>query len=449
MPLPLVAIVGRPNVGKSTLFNRVAGGDRALVQETPGVTRDLNYAEARFGEKRFSLVDTGGLTTVHTDELTAEVNAQVETAIAAADAIIFVMDGREGLTPEDEWIAARLRKITKPVFWVVNKVDSGHLENLLYDFYRLGVEPLYPVSAREKQGLTPLLEAVTRGFPAVAEPASDREDETRPTRIAFVGAPNVGKSSMINRILGEKRLIVSALPGTTRDAIDVPFSLDGRPYVLIDTAGIRRKSKVSQVLEKLTVIKALQALDRTDLAVVLHDATAPMTDQTLRILSYAEERGRGIVLAMNKTDLVKNRRHWRQDIEHDLERRLPGLEWVPVLFLSAATGHGFNELFGAITTARDNQLRRLPTGPLNRFLEAAVTHHGPPAVKGKPVKFYYATQTGVRPPTFVFFTNAPGGVHFAYHRYLVNRLRDYAPFEGTPVRIIFKARGKSEGRKPG
>jgi GTP-binding protein len=443
--LPLVAIVGRPNVGKSTLFNRLAGKDRALVQELPGVTRDLHYAEVEFRGRPFTLVDTGGLSTVHTDELTAEVNAQVDLAIEAADAIILLMDGREGLTPEDQDIVDRLRKVDKPVFFAVNKIDAANQEDRTYDFYRLGVEPLYAVSAREKVGVNRLFEAVTGDFPKAERGDADAQDEQRPARVAFIGSPNVGKSSLINRILGEKRLIVSPIPGTTRDAIDAPFTLDGRAYTLIDTAGIRRKSKVSFVVEKLAVIKALQALDRADLAIVMHEATSPITDQTLRILSYAEERGRGVIFAFNKVDLRRAQRGWRREIEHDLQRRFLGLEWAPVLFLSALDGEGVDELFSTIAMVRENHVRRLQTGPLNRFLEAAVARHGPPSgAGGRPVKFYYVTQTAVRPPTFVFFTNQPGRVHFAYRRYLVNRLREFAPFEGTPIRASFRGRPKGE-----
>ncbi len=446
MKLPLVAIVGRPNVGKSTLFNRLAGKNRALVQATPGVTRDLHYAEVTLGKKCFVLVDTGGLSTEHTDELTTEVNVQVDFAIEMADAIVCVMDGREGLNPEDQDVVKKLRGIEKPVFWVVNKIDAPSLEGLTYEFYRLGVEKVFAVSARERVGLRGLFEAITADFPAVAagDDQADREDEKRPTRVAFVGVPNVGKSSTINRILGEKRLIVSEIPGTTRDSIDVPFVLGEKPFVLIDTAGLRRKSRVSQHLEKLTAIKALHALGRTDIAVVMHDATQPMTDQTMRVISYAQDRGRSIILAMNKIDLVKGEKGWRQSIEHDLSRRLSGLEWIPIVTMSAVTGEGIHDLFDAIADVRENQLRRLQTGPLNRYIESAVTHHGHPSVRGRPVRFYYVTQTSVRPPTFVVFTNQPASIHFAYRRYLINRMRDVAPFEGTPIRMTFRGRKKKE-----
>ncbi|NLH48764.1 MAG: ribosome biogenesis GTPase Der [Myxococcales bacterium] len=442
MTQPLVAIVGRPNVGKSTLFNRLAGKDRALVQAIPGVTRDLNYADIRFEKKRFTLVDTGGLSTIHTDELTAEVNQQVDLAIDSADAIIFLLDGREGLTPEDEDITNRLRKVAKPVYWVVNKVDSGHLEELTYDFFRLGVEKLYSISAREKVGVHALFVEVTRDFPTEERAEEDREDEARPTRVAFVGVPNAGKSSAINRILGEKRLIVSELPGTTRDAIRVPFQLDGQEYELIDTAGLRRKSKVEYGVEKLTAIKALQALDDTDIAIIMHEADRPLTDQTLRIFSYAEERGRGIILVINKIDLVQGDKGWRERIKSDLGRRMVGLEWVPIIFSSAKTGEGFDELFRAVSIVRENQLRRLTTGPLNRCLEMAVAHHAAPMTHNRSVNFYYMTQVSIRPPTFIVFTNQPGSIHFAYRRYLLNRVREFAPFEGTPIRMLFRSRPK-------
>lgn len=442
--LPLVAIVGRPNVGKSTLFNRLAGRNRALVQETPGVTRDLHYAEVTYRGRRFLLVDTGGLSTEFTDELTAEVNAQVDIAMEAAAAIIFLMDGRAGLNPEDEELAERLRKARKPVFFTVNKVDSAELEHLLYDFYKLGIQQLFAISAREKVGVDTLFAAVTADFPKSDEESDDREDEARPVRIAFVGTPNVGKSSLINRILGEKRLIVSAIPGTTRDAIDVPFSLDGRDYILVDTAGLRRKSKVDRGVEKLSAVKALQALERTDIAVILHDINEPLSDQTMRILSIAEEKGRGMILVFNKVDLVRNRKSRRREMDDDLDRRLQGLEWLPRLQLSAVTGEGIEELFAMIGRVRANQLRRLPTGPLNRYLEQAVTHHGPPAAHGRAVSFYYMTQAAIRPPTFLAFTNQPGSIHFAYRRYLMNRLREAEDFVGTPIRLIFKGRRKEK-----
>jgi len=442
--LPLVAIVGRPNVGKSTLFNRLAGKNRALVQETPGVTRDLHYAEVTFSNRRFLLVDTGGLSTEFTDELTAEVNAQVNLAMETAAAIVFLMDGRAGLNPKDEDLAARLRKVNKPVFFAVNKVDSASLEHLLYDFYKLGVDRLFALSARERVGVDELFAAVTADFPKTAEAPDDREDEARPVRIAFVGTPNVGKSSLINRILGEKRLIVSDIPGTTRDAIDIPFRLDGQDYLLIDTAGLRRKSKVDQGVEKLSAVKALEALERTDIAVIVHEVGEPLSDQTLRIVSLAEEKGRGMILVFNKADLVEDRKARQREMDDDMDRRLQGLEWLPRLLLSAVTGEGIEQLFAMIGRVRANQLRRLPTGPLNRYLEKAVAHHGPPAARGRNVNFYYLTQAAVRPPTFLIFTNQPAGVHFAYRRYLINRLREAEDFVGTPIRLIFKGRQKEK-----
>lgn len=443
MSLPLVAIVGRPNVGKSTLFNRLAGKGRALVQKTPGVTRDLHYAEVVFAGKRFSLVDTGGISTVHTDELTAEVNDQIDFAIESADVICLLMDGRAGLLAEDEDIAERLRKINKPIFWVINKIDSSNLEKLTYDFYRLGVEELYPISAREKAGLMALFERITIDFPD-ADTEAEEEDETRPTRIAFVGSPNVGKSSLINRILGTNRLITNDLPGTTRDSIDIPFELDKQKYILIDTAGIRRKGKVTHVVEKFSVVKALQSLDRTDIAVVMHDTTMPMIDQTLRVFSYAQERGRGVILWLNKIDLMKGEESWRRKVRHDLGRRLMGLEWMPVLYGSAKTGKGIDDLFRGIAQVRENQLRRIATGPLNRILEDAVAHHSPGMAQNRETKLYYATQTGVRPPTFVIFSNHPAGVHFSYRRYLGNYFRQKADFTGTPVRLFFRKREKKK-----
>jgi GTPase len=439
--MPLVAIVGRPNTGKSTLFNRLAGSKKALVDGIPGVTRDLHYARVNFCDRNFDLVDTGGMALNVEDELIERVVEAVHFAIEEADCIIFMLDARSGLTPDDRDIADLLRKTEKKVFFVANKVESPKQEQAAMEFYSMGMEELELISAREKTGVWDLFEKVVDALPEAKEDEETLDESgIMRTRIAVVGKPNVGKSSLINKLVGAERLIVSDLPGTTRDAIDIPFEYGGKPYMLIDTAGIRRKAKVKYRLEKYSVIKALKSLDRCHVALALVDATEGFDDQTLRVTTYAIERGRAVIWLFNKIDLIEDITAWRKLVLDRIDFRLRHLNYVPSLEISAKTGKGIGRIFPVVERVSTAHNLRLDTGPLNRLIEAATTSHTPPIVKNRQLKFYYTTQTSVRPPTFVIFTNYPDAVHFSYERFLTRTIRESADFTGVPIRLLFKKR---------
>ena len=448
--MPLVAIIGRPNVGKSTLFNRLAGSKRALVDNTPGVTRDLHYADVRFEGKPFTLVDTGGLAMKSDEELKNEIREQVMLAMDIADAVILLMDGRDGLTPDDIDVAEILRKKTIPTFLAINKIDGPKHEPMVAEFYKLGLEKLFSISAREKIGLLELFREVTQGFSKTEEIAFDEQGEDleaqalKPLRVAIVGRPNVGKSSLVNRIVGESRMIVSSLPGTTMDAIDTSCTIDGRPYVFVDTAGIRRKARVSSRIETFGVIKALQALDRTDVACLLIDANERLADQDLRIATYAMDRGCGLMFVLNKTDLSDSPNQALKRFEEFADFKITHLSFVPRVHISALTGKGVGKLFDVINQVSESVNIRIPTGELNRLVENAVFKHTPVDRKGRPFNVLYATQVRVRPPTFVVFTNAAAPPHFSWERYLANVFRKNFDFVGTPIRIFFRRKKKGE-----
>ncbi|MBZ0271326.1 ribosome biogenesis GTPase Der [bacterium] len=438
---PLVAIVGRPNTGKSTLFNRIAGARRALVDDMPGLTRDVHLARTNIGGRAVLLADTGGLSSETGDELHARVVERVDEILADADAVVFLLDGREGLLPEDEEIAARLRRTETPVFHVVNKVEGDRVANASGEFYRLGANDLYLISAKENLGVDKLLRKIAAVLPPAEEGDAESEsDEKGGTRIAIVGKPNVGKSSLVNRMIGANRMIVSEMPGTTRDAIDVPFAANGRDYLLIDTAGIRRKAKVTERVEKFSVVQALKALDRCHIALVMGDAEEFFSDQMLRVTTYAIDRGRAVVWLFNKIDLVGDIDAWRREIDRQRDFRLRHLDFIPMLEISAKTGRGVKKIMPLVTRVSDAFNRRIETGPLNRLIEKAIQTHTPPIVKNRQLKFYYATQPTVRPPSFVMFANDPGAVHFSYHRFLLRTIRDSADFLGSPVRLSIKKR---------
>ena len=437
--MPLVAIVGRPNTGKSTLFNRLAGSKKALVDDIPGVTRDLHFARVRYAGREFDLVDTGGMALHVDDELIERVVEAVNFAIAEADAIVFLLDSRSGLTPDDQDIAERLRKTDKKVFFAVNKVEGRKQEEAAMEFYCLGMEELHLISAKEKTGVEALFKKVVATLPKDEQAEEMIEDSAR-TRIAVVGKPNVGKSSLVNRFIGANRLIVSDLPGTTRDAIDIPFEYKDNPYLLIDTAGIRRKAKVAYRLEKYSVVKALKSLDRCHVALVLVDATEGFSDQSLRVTSYAIERGRAVIWLFNKIDLIEDLGAWRKEIADQIDFRLRHLEYIPSLEISAKTGKGVQRIFPLIERVAAAHNRRLDTGPLNRLIERATTTHTAPIIKNRQLKFYYTTQSAVRPPTFVIFTNYPEAVHFSYKRFLTRTIRESDDFTGAPIKLIFKKR---------
>ena len=438
---PIVAIVGRPNVGKSTLFNRITRTKDALVDNFPGVTRDRHYADARWNDVEFTLVDTGGFTTG--DDFADEIRFQVHQAIADADIIILLLDGKEGISPFDREIVDNLRTVDKPIFYAVNKIDGPEQEVSLADFYQLGLKTLYPLSAEHRYGVSDLLDDVVdaqTGF--VTEPF---ESHTRNViRLAVVGRPNVGKSSLINRILGEKRLLVSDIPGTTRDAIDSVWEMNGRSYRLIDTAGIRRKGKVHRKLEKYSIIKALRSLDRCDVALIVMDTAEGVTDQDISVAGYAFERGCGCILLLNKWDLVAKDSKTAKMYYERLRQQAKFLNFAPAMTISALTGLRVRKIFKQVDEVYDQYARRISTGELNRCLERAIERNEPSLHRGKRIKFYYGAQISTRPPTIVCFVNYPQAVHFSYKRYLINQFREETGLDKTPIRIIFRQR---TGRK--
>jgi GTP-binding protein len=432
----LIAIVGRPNVGKSTLFNRLTRSRAALVDDEPGITRDRLYASVEWESKSFTLVDTGGFDDSEEEPLLQGVRKQVVKAIEEADRIIFMVDGRDGLMPGDEKIADLLRRSRKSVFLGVNKVDGAEREHLTADFYSLGFDRVYPISAAHGYGLATFLSALTEDL---AESAKEETPDSL-TKVAIIGRPNVGKSSLINRIVGSERLLVSELPGTTRDSVDILFTLRGRNYVFIDTAGIRRKGRVKEKIEKFSVIKALQSLDRCHVAVILMDTAEGVTDQDAHVCGYAFERGRGVILALNKWDLVKKDPEKKKHLADTLDMQLSFLSFAPKLYVSALTGEKINKIFQEIDLLRGQLFSRTDTSIVNKVLADIVRKNPPPKMGSGRLKFLYATQTGVMPPSFAVFVNRPDLVHFSYERYMMNQLREQLGLNQVPIRIKFKKR---------
>jgi len=442
--LPVVAIVGRPNVGKSTLFNRLIGSRKSIVRDTPGVTRDRIHGSAEFAGWRATVIDTGGLDPGSGEPLAAQVRKQVLAAIAEADALVFVIDGREGLTPLDEEVARLLRRVAKPVLVAVNKVDARGQEAVAAEAYRLGMDPVLLVSAEHGRGVAELIEALAMRVPA---PASGAAEEAGPLRIAVVGRPNVGKSSLVNAIAGQDRVVVHAEPGTTRDAVDTLVTVEGRPYVLVDTAGMRRKGRTEGALDKLSAVMARRSLERADLALVVLDAGEGVTTQDARIAGYAEQAGRAVVLVVNKWDLV-GAADRAPELVRALRERLPFLGHAPIVFTSARAGTGIRDLFETIDRVAIDYAKEISTGELNRALTAAVERRPPAGVHGKTLKIYYATQTGTRPPTFLLFVNDPAALHFSYERYLLSALRERFGFAGCAVRLRLRRRRPSRTHLP-
>ena len=434
---PIVAIVGRPNVGKSTLFNKITRSRNALVDDFPGVTRDRIYGDAQWDDVSFTVVDTGGFSGFHSEQFIPLIRYQVMQAIEEADAVIMLFDGREGITPIDTDLVQRLRQSNKPVFYGVNKIDGPRHESLLADFSSLGVAPLYPISAEHRYGVGDFMDALTDVLPKAApETAANR------IRLAVIGRPNVGKSSFINRLLGDERLVVSDLPGTTRDAVDTICKVRGKEYVLIDTAGIRRKKRVREKLEKFSVLKALKSLNRCHIALVMMDAYQGVTDQDVRIAGYTWERGRACIVLLNKWDLVKKDATTAKAHVDGVRERLKFLSFAPVWTISALTGQRTFKIFDSVKTVYEQYTMRVSTGRLNRVLETIIARYEPAMHRGRRLKFYYITQTSVAPPTFVCFANDPGGIHFSYKRYMVNQLRETLGLDKTPLRLVFRKRDK-------
>jgi len=432
---PIVALVGRPNVGKSTLFNRITRSRLAIVDDMPGITRDRNYGDAEWDETAFTLVDTGGFIGTDRDPFAEQIHRQLHTALEDADAVVLLLDGKSGLSPFDGDLIAILRSLPKPVFYAVNKIDAPEQEDRLSDFYGLGIETFYPISAEHGYGISDLLDNLTRSFPVA--PA---EAENGMVRVAVVGRPNVGKSSLINRILGEERMLVSEVPGTTRDAVDSVCRIDDQQYLLVDTAGIRRKGRVSRKIEKFSVIRALQSLERSDVALTVLDAHEGITDQDIRIAGYALERGCGCILLLNKWDIVDKDSHTERRFIQELRRQAKYLNFAPVLTISARTGLRVRKIFGQIDHLYGQYTTRVGTGQVNRIIEEAIRRNEPAFHKGRRLNFYYTTQVTTKPPTFVFFVNHPEAVHFSYRRYLANRIREATGLDKTPMRTYFRKR---------
>jgi GTPase len=447
--LPIVAIVGRPNVGKSTFFNRLVGERRAIVDNLPGVTRDRNYAEAVWAGRRFLLVDTGGLESETAGKLEENVQAQSHLAVAEADVIMFLLDGKGGLNPLDEEAVGWLRQTEKPVFFAVNKLDSRQRENNLYEFYALGLDKLYSISAEHGLGIPDLMDDVVHHLaPNIDSAEDDNAKAPPPLRVAIIGRPNVGKSTLTNRILGFERSVVDSTPGTTRDAVDTPFNLGGEACVLIDTAGIRRKARIDDRIERFSVSRSLTAVDRGDLIVHIIDGPENVTDQDAQILSYAVQRGKAILLVVNKWDLVRETGGDPDKYRDEIKYRLSFLEYVPISFISAATGFGVRKMLETAARVVQAYRRKVSTSSLNQALQKIVHAHTVPLFRSRPVKFYYGTQTGVAPPTFTFFVNQPDGILESYQRYLINQLRQQLGFVNAPIRLHFRARREAaQGRR--
>lgn len=435
---PIVVLVGRPNVGKSTFFNRITGTRQAIVDPTPGVTRDRHYDRVVWENRAFLLVDTGGIETDTSERMSGLVTEQTLQAVREADVVVFLMDGRQGLVAEDYEITALLRRAGKKTLMVVNKIDDAQQEErFLPQFYELGAEELWSTSAENSYGMPTFMDALMSVLPAQVEGSVLPADTIR---LACIGRPNVGKSSLVNRLVGEERMIVSDLPGTTRDSVDSLLTRDGQNYLLIDTAGIRRKGKVADKLEKFSIIKALAAIERCDLAIIVLDAQEGITEQDTKIIGYALEQGRACLIVFNKWDLVQKDKKRQTYLQDALARSTRFVEYAPFLSISALTGKGVNQIIPLLRVMYQQYSAEFSTGPLNKLLRGLVDAHTPPIYKGKKIRLYYTTQVSVRPPTFAIFANDSAGVTHSYHRYLANKYREGLGLDKTPVRIVLKDR---------
>ena len=440
MAKPLVAVVGRPNVGKSTFFNKITGKRIAIVEDTPGVTRDRIYADGEWLSHVFTLIDTGGIEPMRDDIISKQMRRQAELAIETADVIVFLVDGREGLTAADVEVAEMLRRSKKPVVLAVNKIDHPKYADALYDFYELGIGEPITISAEQGLGLGDVLDEVVAYFP---EHSGDEYGEA--TRVAVVGKPNVGKSSLVNALLGDERTIVSNIPGTTRDAIDSPFTYNGKEYVLVDTAGIRRKRSIEdESIERYSVIRSLAAIRRCDIALIVVDAEQGLSEQDVRIAGYVHEEGKASVLVVNKWDLIEKDTHTMNEFKKKLSVDLAFMEYVPMIFISALTGQRVNKVMEVANEAYAQNSVRISTGPLNDIIAEAVSITEPPSDKGRRLRIYYGTQPATNPPTFVLFVNDPELMHFSYKRYLENYFRKSFGLTKTPIRLNIRGKAKND-----
>ena len=438
---PIVAVVGRPNVGKSTLFNALAGENISIVKDTPGITRDRIYADIHWLDMTFTLIDTGGIEPDSKDVILSQMREQAEIAMETADVIIFLVDVKQGLVDADSKVADMLRRSHKPVVLVVNKVDSFQKYMAdVYEFYNLGIGDPHPISAVNRLGIGDMLEAVTEYFDK--EQAEEEEDDR--TRVAIVGKPNVGKSSLINKLLGENRLIVSDIAGTTRDAVDTEITYNGKEYVFIDTAGLRRKSKIKEELERYSIIRTVTAVERADVVLVVIDATEGVTEQDAKIAGIAHERGKGIIIVVNKWDAIEKNDKTMREYENNVRRVLSFMPYAEIMYVSAETGQRLNKLYDMIDMVIENQTLRVATGVLNEIMTEAVAMQQPPSDKGKRLKLYYITQVAVKPPSFVIFVNNKELMHFSYTRYLENKIREAFGFRGTALKFFIRERKEKD-----
>lgn len=442
MGKPIVAIVGRPNVGKSTLFNIFANSRISIVEDTPGVTRDRLYADTEWLDNEFMMEDTGGIEIMNTDKIAVSIRQQAQIAIAEADVILFVCDARAGITHEDAEVAKMLRQSKKPIVLAINKADSPKQEMEIFEFYNLGIGEPIPVSAANHLGLGDLLDAVVEKFPETSAYGEDgNEDEIK---VALIGRPNVGKSSIFNTLVGEERSIVSDVAGTTRDAIDTPVIREGQKFLFIDTAGMRRKARIDEPIEKYSIIRSLRAVDRSDVVLMVIDAIDGVTEQDKKIAGYAHEAGKGIVLVVNKWDLYDKDNTSTLRYTENLRRELVFMQYAPVVFVSAMTKQRIHRLPEVIHYVAEQNAMRISTSVLNQVVEDAIAINPPPTEKGQRLKILYATQVKIKPPTFVIFVNEPEIMHFSYQRYLENKLREAFGFEGTPLQMIIRGKNEEE-----
>jgi GTP-binding protein len=436
--MPVVAIVGRPNVGKSALFNKLAGARLSIVEDTPGVTRDRIYANVEWRGNKFMLIDTGGIEPAREDIILTQMRRQAEMAIDTADCIVFLTDIQTGMTADDQEIANMLHRSGKPIVLCVNKVDQvGEPPMEFYEFYNLGLGEPIAVSSIHGSGTGDLLDEVYRYLTFETEGG----EEEQPIKVALLGKPNVGKSSLINRLLGEERCIVSNIPGTTRDAVDALYSCEAGDFSLIDTAGIRKKKKVEEAVEKYSVIRSYMAVERADVCVIMLDAADGVTEQDTKIAGYANDQGKALVIAVNKWDAVEKETNTMENLKKEILHDLAFMSFAPIVFISALEGQRLNQLMQAVRDAYEENKRRISTGMLNDVLNDATARVQPPSDKGRRLKIYYMTQASTQPPTFVFFVNRKDLFHFSYQRYLENRIRDTFGFKGTPIRFIIRERG--------
>ena len=440
MSKPIVAIVGRPNVGKSTLFNQIGKKRVSIVDDIPGVTRDRIYLDAVWLDRTFTMIDTGGIEFAAEDQLLSSMRRQARIAMEEADVIVFVVDGRTGLTTTDVEVAKILRTTKKPVIVAVNKIDSPKQANDVYEFYQLGLGEPIPIAASNALNLGDLLDAVVEAFPKTEEVSSESDE----IAIAVIGRPNVGKSSLVNAILGEERVIVSDIPGTTRDAIDTHFLKEGIKFTLIDTAGMRRKGRIDEDIERYSVMRSLRAVDRADVVLLVLNAVEGISDQDIKIAGYVHESGKGVILVVNKWDLYEKDEKSTLRFTDDLRNQIAFLQYAPVIYTSALTKQRVHRVTDLVKYVADQQSMRIQTSTLNELLQDAIAVNPPPTHKGKPLKLFFMTQTGIQPPKFIVFVNDPELVHFSYLRFIENKLRETFGFEGAPIKIIPRSRSEKE-----